>query len=253
MPVVIIVLNSYSGWALCAEGFMLNQPILTTVGALIGSSGAILSFIMCKAMNRSVLNVVLGGYGDSTKKGGPSQQLHGVAHFTDAEHIASLLTHSNSGLAVVNAQHTLAELYTLCIKLGVWMRFAIHPVAGRMPGQLNILLAEADVPYDSVFEMEAINSDFDQTDLVLVVGANDTCNSAAEDDPNSVIAGMPVLRVWRAKEVIVLKRSMATGYAGVDNPIFLKENTSCCSEKTLEQLRARVAEYLSAETRLTTP
>ncbi|KAJ1619409.1 NAD(P) transhydrogenase beta subunit-domain-containing protein [Pavlovales sp. CCMP2436] len=272
----------------------------------------------------SILNVVLGGYGSSTKKGGPAQQLHGVTHFTDAVHVASLLTHSKEiivvpgcvahftvaptacsvittthdaltqsrplsgpalrrcqqgqaplpltaphsnalpmripfcccrsyGLAVANAQHTLAELYTLCMKLGVRMRFAIHPVAERMLGQLNVLLAEAGVPYDSVFEMEAINSDFDKTDLVLVVGANDTCNSAAEDDPNSVIAGMPVLRVWRAKEVIVLKRSMATGYAGVDNPIFLKENTLMLlgdAKKTLEQLRARVAEYLSAEARV---
>ncbi|KAG8461493.1 hypothetical protein KFE25_001097 [Diacronema lutheri] len=252
MPVVITVLNSYSGWALCAEGFMLNQPLLTTVGALIGSSGAILTHVMCEAMNRSIVSVVLGGYGTATGTGGPAMKFEGEAKFTDIDSTAALLTGSKQviivpgyGLAVANAQHTVAELYKLLTPLGVNVRFAIHPVAGRMPGQLNVLLAEAGVPYDAVHEMEEINDDFDKTDLTLVIGANDTVNSAAEEDPNSAIAGMPVLKVWRSKEVVVLKRSMGSGYAGVENPVFIKDNTNMLlgdAKKTLEALRAKVAE-----------
>merc|ERR1712088_50497 len=193
MPVVITVLNSYSGWALCAEGFMLNNNLMTVVGALIGSSGAILSYIMCVAMNRSLPNVILvPGY----------------------------------GLAVAKGQYPVAELVDILKKKGKKVRFGIHPVAGRMPGQLNVLLAEAGVPYDVVLEMDEINDDFDETDLALVIGANDTVNSAAEDDPNSIIAGMPVLRVWKADQVVVMKRSLGVGYAAVDNPIFFNPNNA---------------------------
>ncbi|VDM03063.1 unnamed protein product [Schistocephalus solidus] len=225
MPVVITVLNSYSGWALCAEGFMLNNSLMTIVGALIGSSGAILSYIMCRAMNRSLPNVIMGGYGTSSYAGGK-------ALATNVETVAGLLTEAKDiiivpgyGLCVAKAQYPLAELVKYLVKQGKRVRFAIHPVAGRMPGQLNVLLAEAGVPYDIVLEMDEINPDFPKADVVLVIGANDTVNSAAEEDPNSVLAGMPVLRVWLSKKVIMVKRTLGVGYAAVDNPVFFKENT----------------------------
>ncbi|CAL8068243.1 unnamed protein product [Calicophoron daubneyi] len=232
MPVVITVLNSYSGWALCAEGFMLNNNLMTIVGALIGSSGAILSYIMCKAMNRSLPNVIMGGYGTSSYAGGKAKAITGTHRETDVTTVADLLKDSKEiivtpgyGLCVAKAQYPLAELAKELNKHGKRVRFAVHPVAGRMPGQLNVLLAEAGVPYDQVFEMDEINADFPKTDVVLVIGANDTVNSAAEEDPNSIIAGMPVLRVWQAKKVIIVKRTLGVGYAAVDNPVFFKDNT----------------------------
>ncbi|TGZ67647.1 hypothetical protein CRM22_004709 [Opisthorchis felineus] len=232
MPVVITVLNSYSGWALCAEGFMLNNSLMTVVGALIGSSGAILSYIMCKAMNRSLPNVIMGGYGTSSYAGGQAMAITGTHRETDVTTVADLMRDSKDivvtpgyGLCVAKAQYPLAELAKELTKVGKRIRFAIHPVAGRMPGQLNVLLAEAGVPYDMVYEMDEINADFPKTDLVLVIGANDTVNSAAEEDPNSIIAGMPVLRVWLAKKVIIVKRTLGVGYAAVDNPVFFKDNT----------------------------
>merc|ERR1711963_920296 len=233
MPVVITVLNSYSGWALCAEGFMLNNNLMTVVGALIGSSGAILSYIMCVAMNRSLPNVILGGFGTSTTGTGKPTEITGehtewkvddtVKAMVDAKNIIIV---PGYGLAVAKGQYPVAEIVNILKKKGKNVRFGIHPVAGRMPGQLNVLLAEAGVPYDVVLEMDEINDDFDDTDLVLVIGANDTVNSAAEDDPNSIIAGMPVLRVWKSKQVVVMKRSLGVGYAAVDNPIFFNENNA---------------------------
>jgi NAD(P) transhydrogenase len=254
MPVVITVLNSYSGWALCAEGFMLDKPVLTTVGALIGSSGAILTHIMCVAMNRNIANVLLGGFGtDSTVVGGgggDAAEMEGEATFTDVEQTCEMLKSSKEviivpgyGLAVANGQYAIAEITNDLRKSGVNVRFGIHPVAGRMPGQLNVLLAEAGVPYDYVLEMEEINDDFDKTDVALVVGANDTVNSSAEDDPTSIIAGMPVLRVWNANQVIVMKRSMGAGYAGAENPVFFKDNTDMLlgdAKKTLDEIRAKL-------------
>uniref|UniRef100_A0A5K3EPC3 NAD(P) transhydrogenase, mitochondrial n=1 Tax=Mesocestoides corti TaxID=53468 RepID=A0A5K3EPC3_MESCO len=232
MPVVITVLNSYSGWALCAEGFMLNNSLMTVVGALIGSSGAILSYIMCRAMNRSLPNVILGGYGTSSYAGGQSMEITGTHRETTVEAVGDLLKDAKDviiapgyGLCVAKAQYPIAELVKLLTKQGKRVRFAIHPVAGRMPGQLNVLLAEAGVPYDIVYEMDEINADFPKADVVLVIGANDTVNSAAEEDPNSILAGMPVLRVWLAKKVIMVKRTLGVGYAAVDNPVFFKENT----------------------------
>lgn len=246
MPVVITVLNSYSGWALCAEGFMLEMPILTTVGALIGCSGAALTKIMCDAMNRDILSVILGGYGTKATGTGEAMTFEGEATMTNVDETVKLLSESEKiivvpgyGLAVARAQYPLKEMTDALIAKGKSVRFAIHPVAGRMPGQLNVLLAEAGVPYDVVEEMEEINDDFDDTDVVLVIGANDTVNSAAEDDPNSQIAGMPVLRVWKSKQVIVMKRSLAAGYAGVDNPVFLKDNTDMLlgdAKDTVEKL-----------------
>lgn len=232
MPVVITVLNSYSGWALCAEGFMLDMPLLTTVGALIGCSGAALTKIMCDAMNRDILSVILGGYGTKSTSKGEAMKFEGEATTTNVDDVVKHLVESESciivpgyGLAVAKGQYPLKEMVESLTAAGKKVRFGIHPVAGRMPGQLNVLLAEAGVPYDIVEELEEINDDFDETDIVLVIGANDTVNSAAEDDPNSEIAGMPVLRVWNSKQVIVMKRSLAAGYAGVDNPVFLKDNT----------------------------
>jgi NAD(P) transhydrogenase len=253
MPVVITVLNSYSGWALCAEGFMLDMPLLTTVGALIGCSGAALTKIMCDAMNRDIVSVILGGYGTkSTASTGPAMQFEGEVTTTTVDDTVKLLAESESiiivpgyGLAVAHAQYPLKEMVDTLRKNGKKVRFAIHPVAGRMPGQLNVLLAEAGVPYDIVEEMEEINDDFDETDVALVIGANDTVNSAAEDDPNSQIAGMPVIRVWKAKQVIVMKRTLAAGYAGVDNPVFLKDNTDMLlgdAKDTVEKLAAGVKE-----------
>lgn len=230
MPVVITLLNSYSGYALCAEGFMLNNDLITTVGALIGSSGAILSYIMCKAMNRSLTNVIFGGYGTNPAK--QAAKVEGVHQEIDLPGAAESLLGAGSvlvvpgyGLAVANAQHSIAELTRLLRAKDIEVKFGVHPVAGRMPGQLNVLLAEAGVPYDVVFEMDEINEEIDKFDVVLVMGANDTVNSAALEDPNSVIAGMPVIEVWKAKQVIFVKRSMGVGYAGADNPVFYKPNT----------------------------
>jgi len=251
MPVVITVLNSYSGWALCAEGFMLDAPLMTTVGALIGCSGAALTKIMCDAMNRDIISVLLGGYG--TKSTASASDVdkkdiyEGEVTTTNVENVVQLLNDAQSviivpgyGLAVAKAQYPLKEMVDTLTESGKSVRFGIHPVAGRMPGQLNVLLAEAGVPYDIVEELEEINDDFDETDVALVIGANDTVNSAAEDDPTSEIAGMPVLRVWKAKQVIVMKRSLAAGYAGVDNPVFAKENTDMLlgdAKDTVEKLR----------------
>ena len=221
MPVVITVLNSYSGWALCAEGFMLDNPLLTVVGALIGSSGAILTHIMCEAMNRDISSVILGGFGTrSTAKAsdtdmsiyeGEHTETSVVAVAEQLKEAGSVIIVPGYGLAVAKAQYAIADMVKNLTDRGVQVRFGIHPVAGRMPGQLNVLLAESGVPYDVVLEMEEINDDFGKTDMVLVIGANDTVNSAAIDDPNSIIAGMPVLEVWNAKNVIIMKRSMAAG------------------------------------------
>ncbi|KAG6462078.1 hypothetical protein O3G_MSEX013045 [Manduca sexta] len=248
MPVVITVLNSYSGWALCAEGFMLNNSLMTIVGALIGSSGAILSYIMCKAMNRSLPNVILGGYGVTS--GGTARPAGATHTELNVDSVADLIYRASNiiitpgyGLCVAKAQYPIAELVELLKSAGKKVRFAIHPVAGRMPGQLNVLLAEAGVPYDDVYEMEEINEEFPETDLVLVIGANDTVNSAAEDDPNSPIAGMPVLKVWKSNQVVVMKRSMGVGYAAVDNPIFYNPNTAMLlgdAKKTCDALLERV-------------
>jgi len=250
MPVVITMLNSYSGWALCAEGFMLDMPIMTTVGALIGCSGAALTKIMCDAMNRDITSVILGGYGTKATGGGEAVKFEGETTMTNIDETVQLLGDAEKiiivpgyGLAVAKAQYPLQDLSDSLIKAGKSVRFAIHPVAGRMPGQLNVLLAEAGVPYDIVEELEEINDDFSGADVTLVIGANDTVNSAAEDDPNSQIAGMPVLRVWNSKQVIVMKRTLAAGYAGVDNPVFIKDNTDMLlgdAKDTVEQLASGV-------------
>merc|ERR1719493_305339 len=233
MPVVITVLNSYSGWALCAEGFMLNNNVMTVEGSLIGASGAILSYIMCVAMNRSLPNVILGGFGTSGTGTGKPMEITGTATVWDIDQTVQAIADSKNiiivpgyGLAVAKGQYPVAEMVALLRKKGKNVRFGIHPVAGRMPGQLNVLLAEAGVPYDVVLEMDELNDDFPDTDLSLVIGANDTVNSAAEDDPNSIIAGMPVLRVWKSAQSVVMKRSLGVGYAAVDNPIFFNENNA---------------------------
>ena len=231
MPVVVSMLNSYSGWAAAAAGFMLNNDLLIITGALVGSSGAFLSYIMCKGMGRSFINVIAGGFGSDGGVVGEAKD-YGDHREIDAEGAADLLLDAKSviitpgyGMAVAQAQYPVAEITDELRKRGVNVRFGIHPVAGRLPGHMNVLLAEAKVPYDIVLEMDEINDDFDETDVVLVIGANDTVNPAALDDPSSPIAGMPVLHVWEAANVIVFKRSMATGYAGVQNPLFFKENT----------------------------
>ena len=232
MPVVISMLNSYSGWAAAATGFLLGNDLLIVTGALVGSSGAILSIIMCRAMNRKFLSVILGGFGNSNGNGNTAKGEQGEAvAITDME-TADLLKNAQSvvivpgyGMAVAQAQQSVSAMTTKLADEGVNVRFAIHPVAGRMPGHMNVLLAEAKVPYDIVLEMDEINDDLTDTDVVLVIGANDIVNPSAEDEPDSPIAGMPVLQVWNARDVIVLKRSMATGYAGVENPLFFKENT----------------------------
>uniref|UniRef100_A0A8C9NUZ4 proton-translocating NAD(P)(+) transhydrogenase n=1 Tax=Spermophilus dauricus TaxID=99837 RepID=A0A8C9NUZ4_SPEDA len=252
MPVVITVLNSYSGWALCAEGFLLNNNLLTIVGALIGSSGAILSYIMCVAMNRSLANVILGGYGTTSTAGGKPMEISGTHTEINLDNAIDMIREANSiiitpgyGLCAAKAQYPIADLVKMLTEQGKKVRFGIHPVAGRMPGQLNVLLAEAGVPYDIVLEMDEINHDFPDTDLVLVIGANDTVNSAAQEDPNSIIAGMPVLEVWKSKQVIVMKRSLGVGYAAVDNPIFYKPNTAMLlgdAKKTCDALQAKVRE-----------
>ena len=230
MPVVVSMLNSYSGWAAAAAGFMLSNDLLIVTGALVGSSGAILSYIMCKAMYRSFISVIAGGFGNDVQVSSDTEQ--GEHRETTAEEVAELLKNSSSviitpgyGMAVAQAQYPVAEITQKLRERGVNVRFGIHPVAGRLPGHMNVLLAEAKVPYDIVLEMDEINDDFADTDTVLVIGANDTVNPAAMDDPNSPIAGMPVLEVWKATNVVVFKRSMNTGYAGVQNPLFFKENT----------------------------
>ncbi|HHI5411205.1 TPA: Re/Si-specific NAD(P)(+) transhydrogenase subunit beta [Vibrio metoecus] len=230
MPVVVSMLNSYSGWAAAAAGFMLANDLLIVTGALVGSSGAILSYIMCKAMNRSFISVIAGGFGQEVVISSDEEQ--GEHRETSAEEVAEMLKNSKSviitpgyGMAVAQAQYPVYEITEKLRAHGVTIRFGIHPVAGRLPGHMNVLLAEAKVPYDIVLEMDEINDDFSDTDTVLVIGANDTVNPAALEDPNSPIAGMPVLEVWHAKNVIVFKRSMNTGYAGVQNPLFFKENT----------------------------
>lgn len=231
MPVVVSMLNSYSGWAAAAAGFMLANDLLIITGALVGSSGAILSYIMCKAMNRSFISVIAGGFGQEVASSGEAVD-QGEHRETTAEDVAEMLKNSKSvvitpgyGMAVAQAQYPVHEITEKLRALGVEVRFAIHPVAGRLPGHMNVLLAEAKVPYDIVLEMDEINDDLSETDTVLVIGANDTVNPSAQDDPASPIAGMPVLEVWNAKDVIVFKRSMNPGYAGVQNPLFFKENT----------------------------
>jgi NAD(P) transhydrogenase subunit beta len=234
MPVVVSMLNSYSGWAAAATGFMLSNDLLIVIGALVGSSGAILSYIMCNAMNRSFISVIAGGFGTASaapKPAGGAAQPAGEVVPVNATETAELLREAKSvvivpgyGMAVAQAQHTVFEITKLLRERGVNVRFGIHPVAGRMPGHMNVLLAEAKVPYDIVFEMDELNDDFPKTDVAMVIGANDIVNPGAQDDPTSPIAGMPVLEVWKAKTSIVMKRSMASGYAGVDNPLFYKEN-----------------------------
>lgn len=230
MPVVVSMLNSYSGWAAAASGFLLNNDLLIVTGALVGSSGAYLSYIMCQAMNRSFISVIAGGFGIEAPASADTD--YGEHREIDAASAAELLTEASSviitpgyGMAVAQAQYPVAELTRQLRERGVEVRFGVHPVAGRLPGHMNVLLAEAKVPYDIVLEMDEINDDFAETDVVLVIGANDTVNPAAAEDPGSPIAGMPVLRVWEASNVIVFKRSMASGYAGVQNPLFFRDNT----------------------------
>merc|ERR1740117_1000694 len=277
MPVVITLLNSYSGWALCAEGFILDQPLLCIVGALIGSSGAFLTKIMCDGMNRSLTNVILGGFGTEAGVVSTNEDLvhteidiqgsisalkdcssvvivpgygmavagasHAVAEMTKLL-VAQSKTVKFAVPPVAGASHAVAEMTKLLVAQGKTVKFAVHPVAGRMPGQLNVLLAEAGVPYDVVFEMDEINQVLPDTDVVLVIGANDTVNSGAEDDPHCAIAGMPVIQVWKSDHVIFMKRSLASGYAGVNNPVFYKENTDMLlgdAKKTCEALQAGLA------------
>ena len=229
MPVVVSMLNSYSGWAAAAIGFSLGNDLLIVVGALVGSSGAILSYNMCKAMNRSFVSVILGGFGELS---GPQMEIEGEQNAIEADEVASVLNDADSiiiipgyGMAVAQAQQSVSELVRKLRAQGKDVRFAIHPVAGRLPGHMNVLLAEARVPYDIVLEMDEINDDFPNTDVAIVIGSNDIVNPAAQDDPNSPIAGMPVLECWKAKHVFVSKRGQGTGYSGIENPLFFKENT----------------------------
>ena len=229
MPVVVSMLNSYSGWAAAAIGFSLGNDLLIVVGALVGSSGAILSYIMCKAMNRSFVSVILGGFGGTS---GPAMEVEGEQIAIDADGVAATLNDADSviiipgyGMAVAQAQQAVSELTKRLRGQGKEVRFAIHPVAGRLPGHMNVLLAEAKVPYDIVLEMDEINEDFPSTDVAIVIGSNDIVNPAAQDDPNSPIAGMPVLECWKSKQVFVSKRGQGTGYSGIENPLFFKENT----------------------------
>jgi len=232
MPVVVSMLNSYSGWAASATGFMLSNDLLIVTGALVGSSGAILSYIMCRAMNRRFLAVIAGGFGTGGGAVAGGGEYQGEVIPIDAQETASLLANAKEvmivpgyGMAVAQAQHTVYEITRTLREKGVNVRFGIHPVAGRMPGHMNVLLAEARVPYDIVFEMDEVNEDFPNVDVSVIIGANDIVNPSAQEEPDSPIAGMPVLEVWKGSTSIVLKRSMATGYAGVQNPLFFKENT----------------------------
>lgn len=244
MPVVITLLNSYSGWALCAEGFILNQPLLTIVGALIGSSGAFLTKIMCDGMNRSLPSVIMGGFGSG---GGKAAKVTGQATFIDPEGAVQALRDAGSilivpgyGMAVAQAQYLVADVANMLKAQGKHVIFGVHPVAGRMPGQLNVLLAEAGVPYDMVLEMDEVNEEMKDIDVTMVIGANDTVNSASSD-PNSAVAGMPMIKVWESGHVIFMKRSLAAGYAGADNPVFFNSNTDMLlgdAKKTTEKLKA---------------
>ncbi|MDS9468360.1 NAD(P)(+) transhydrogenase (Re/Si-specific) subunit beta [Paracoccus sp. MBLB3053] len=243
MPVVVSMLNSYSGWAAAAIGFTLGNDLLIVVGALVGSSGAILSYIMCKAMNRHFVSVILGGFGGTA---GPAMEIEGEQVAIDADSVAAALNDADEivivpgyGMAVAQAQQSVSELTRKLRAKGKNVRFAIHPVAGRLPGHMNVLLAEAKVPYDIVLEMDEINEDFPSTDVVIVIGSNDIVNPAAQEDPNSPIAGMPVLEVWKAKQVFVSKRGQGTGYSGIENPLFYKENTRMFygdAKKSIDQL-----------------
>ncbi len=231
MPVVVSMLNSYSGWAASAAGFMLGNDLLIVTGALVGSSGAILSIIMCEAMNRSFFSVILGGFGDTSNQG-EAKAIEGEVTSLNHEEVAELLKDAKSvvivpgyGMAVAKAQYPIFDMVQTLRKAGKKVRFAIHPVAGRLPGHMNVLLAEANVPYDIVLEMDEINEELSETDVVMVIGANDVVNPGAQDDPSSPIYGMPVIEAWKAEKVIVMKRSMSAGYAGVENPLFYKQNT----------------------------
>jgi NAD(P) transhydrogenase subunit beta len=251
MPVVVSMLNSYSGWAASATGFMLGNDLLIVVGALVGSSGAILSYIMCRAMNRNFISVIAGGFGTDSGGGGSSAaaEEQGEVISIETEEVADLLTGAKEvmiipgyGMAVAQAQHTVNEITKVLRDKKINVRFGIHPVAGRMPGHMNVLLAEAKVPYDIVFEMDEINDDFPDIDVSIIIGANDIVNPSALDDPNSPIAGMPVLECWKGNTTIVMKRGMATGYAGVQNPLFFKENT----RMFFGDAKARLDEVLKA-------
>ncbi len=247
MPVVVSMLNSYSGWAAAAIGFSLGNDLLIVVGALVGSSGAILSYIMCKAMNRSFISVILGGFGNTT---GPQMEVTGEQIAIDSDGVAAALEDADSiiiipgyGMAVAQAQQSVSELTKRLRAKGKTVRFAIHPVAGRLPGHMNVLLAEAKVPYDIVLEMDEINEDFPNTDVAIVIGSNDIVNPAAQEDPNSPIAGMPVLECWKAKQVFVSKRGQGTGYSGIENPLFYKENTRMFygdAKKSLDELLTKI-------------
>ncbi len=248
MPVVVSMLNSYSGWAAAAIGFTLGNDLLIVTGALVGSSGAILSYIMCKAMNRSFISVILGGFGGTT---GPAMEVEGEQIAIDSDGVAQALEEADSiiiipgyGMAVAQAQQSVSELTKRLRAKGKNVRFAIHPVAGRLPGHMNVLLAEAKVPYDIVMEMDEINDDFPETDVAIVIGSNDIVNPAAQEDPNSPIAGMPVLECWKAKQVFVSKRGQGTGYSGIENPLFYKENTRMFygdAKKSLDELLTKIS------------
>ena len=264
MPVVISMLNSYSGWAAAAAGFMLSNDLLIITGALVGSSGAILSYIMCNAMNRSFISVILGGFGEgSSSSAAKGKQVpQGEATPTTVEETAELLSNAKTivivpgyGMAVAQAQHAVSDITKILRKRGKEVRFGIHPVAGRMPGHMNVLLAEANVPYDIVLEMDEINDDFPDTDVVLVIGANDTVNPSALDDPDSPIAGMPVMEVWKAENVVVMKRSLGIGYAGVDNPLFYMENNQMLfgdAKQNVSAILSKLSESGNAKSATTT-
>ncbi len=250
MPVVVSMLNSYSGWAASATGFMLSNDLLIVVGALVGSSGAILSYIMCKAMNRSFISVIAGGFGTESTSSSESAQDQGEVISIDSNELSEMLLTAKKvmiipgyGMAVSQAQHTVNEIVKVLKGKKIEVSFAIHPVAGRMPGHMNVLLAEAKVPYDVVFEMDEVNDDFNEVDVSIIIGANDIVNPSAQDDPNSPIAGMPVLECWKGQTTVVLKRGMATGYAGVQNPLFFKENTRMLfgdAKKTMDEVLGKL-------------